>query len=305
MQADLGLQVALLVAVTTPAFTSLGLGLVFFARGRVPSETATTRTIGAGLLISLCSGIWAMLAASAWFGHEFRGEVDFGNWLTVGTYAVPAVFLVDGIALSFSILAAALTALVAHFSRTYLHREPGYVRFHVVLGLFATGTQLVAYAGALDIAFAGWELMGISSALFIGYFFERPEPVRSSVRAFAIYRLCDAGFLIGIVATHELLGSTRLAALEAAPSLSPLAASLIGTLFLLSAIGKSAQLPFSGWIVRAMEGPRPRARCSTAGYRSTPGCTSCCVSGRCSTWCPQCARWAWPSACSPRSTRRW
>ena len=249
--------VALLVAMFAPAAASLWIGLVFFVRGRVPSEDAAAGAVRTALVLSLLAGV--LTAATAWgaLGVAPHEEVDLGAWLRVGTYQVPAVLLVDDIALSFSLLAAALTALIARFSRTYLHREPGFVRFHVLLGLFATGTQLIAYAGALDVAFAGWELMGISSALFIGFFFERREPVRSGVRAFAIYRLCDAGFLLGIVATHELLGSTRLSALERAPSLSPVAASVIGALFLVSAIGKSALLPFSGWIVRAMEGPTP------------------------------------------------
>ena len=151
-----------------------------------------------------------------------------------------------------------LTALVARFSRTYLHKEPGFVRFFALLGLFATGTQLVALAGALELFFAGWELIGISSAFFIGFFHERDEPVRSSVRAFATYRLSDAGLLIATVTTFELLGSARFSALERRRRrCRPGEATALALLFLLSAMGKSAQLPFSGWLPRAMEGPTP------------------------------------------------
>jgi NADH:ubiquinone oxidoreductase subunit 5 (subunit L)/multisubunit Na+/H+ antiporter MnhA subunit len=100
-------------------------------------------------------------------------------------------------------------------------------------------------------------MIGISSALFIGFFHERDEPVRSSVRTFATYRLCDVGLLLAIVAIHELLGSTRLSALSNAPALSSLQVSAIAALLLLAAMGKSAQLPFSGWLPRAMEGPTP------------------------------------------------
>ena len=124
--------------------------------------------------------------------------------------------------------------------------------------MFATGTQLVALAGALELFFAGWEMIGISSAFFIGFFHERDEPVRSSVRAFATYRLSDAGLLIATVTTFELLGSARFSALRPArprcrrprPRSSLCCSSL-------SAMGKSAQLPFSGWLPRAMEGPTP------------------------------------------------
>jgi NADH:ubiquinone oxidoreductase subunit 5 (subunit L)/multisubunit Na+/H+ antiporter MnhA subunit len=165
--------------------------------------------------------------------------------------------LVDGVSLSFSLLAATLTALVARFSRTYLHREAGFARFFILLGVFAAGAQLVAFAGALDVFFAGWELLGISSALFIGFFHERDEPVRSSVRAFTTYRLCDVGLLVATVTTHEVFGSTRFSVLAEAGTLPALESATLAALFLLAAMGKSAQLPFSGWLPRAMEGPTP------------------------------------------------
>ena len=115
----------------------------------------------------------------------------------------------------------------------------------------------MAFAGALDLFFAGWELMGISSAFFIGFFHERDEPIRSSIRAFTTYRICDAGFLIGMVSVHELLGSTRFSALGGASALPMWEVTIIASLFLIAAMGKSAMLPFSGWLPRAMEGPTP------------------------------------------------
>jgi NADH:ubiquinone oxidoreductase subunit 5 (subunit L)/multisubunit Na+/H+ antiporter MnhA subunit len=255
--AALVMRAALVLAVLAPLACALLVGGALLSRSRWLGEGAASRTIRAGLLLSVAASATALAAYLGAFGDPVRGDVEFGNWLTVGEYSVPAVLLVDPLALAFSLLSAALTALIARFSRTYLHREPGFVRFHVLLGLFAGGAQLVAFAGALDLLFAGWELIGISSALFIGFFHERDEPVRSSVRAFATYRLCDAGLLIALVTTHELLGSTRLSALADAGSLTPLAATAIALLFLLSAMGKSAQLPFSGWLPRAMEGPTP------------------------------------------------
>lgn len=251
------LRVSLALAVLAPLAAALAVGLALLVRSTWPGESGASRTIRVGLVASVLASAFAVAAHLGAFGAPVGGNVEFGDWLAVGDYIVPAVLLVDPLALAFSVLSAALTALVARFSRTYLHREPGFVRFHVLLGLFAGGAQLVAFAGALDLLFAGWELVGISSALFIGFFHERDEPVRSSVRAFATYRLCDAGLLVALVATHELLGSTRLSALDGADALSPVAATALALLFLLSAMGKSAQLPFSGWLPRAMEGPTP------------------------------------------------
>jgi NADH-quinone oxidoreductase subunit L len=254
---DIVMRVALVLTMLGPLACALGVGFMLMGRARWLAEEGASRAIRAGLLVSVAASAVAIAGYLGALGTPGRGEIEFGNWLSVGDYSVPAVLLVDPLALAYSFLSAALTALVARFSRTYLHREPGFVRFHVLLGLFAAGAQLVAFAGALDLFFAGWELIGISSALFIGFFHERDEPVRSSVRAFATYRLCDAGLLIALVTTHELLGSTRLSALAGAGGLTPVAATVIALLFLLSAMGKSAQLPFSGWLPRAMEGPTP------------------------------------------------
>lgn len=248
---------ALSLAVTLPLVSALTLGVIVLLADRRPSERLTVLLVEGGLLLSLLGTATVALLFVGAFGAPVRGEISFGDWLRLDTYYIPAVALVDLPSIAIGVLGAVLTLLVARFSRTYLHKEPGFLRFFVLLAMFASGVQLVAYAGALDVMFAGWELIGISSALFIGFFHERAEPVRSSVRAFATYRLCDAGFLMAMVSVHELFGSTRLSALSAAPSLPAWEVTVIGLLFLIAAMGKSAMLPFSGWLPRAMEGPTP------------------------------------------------
>ncbi|MDP2344525.1 MAG: proton-conducting transporter membrane subunit [Deltaproteobacteria bacterium] len=250
---------AVVVAIAAPVVVATALGLFILASGRTPSERRVSSIIGVGLTLSLVGSLLAVL------GSTGLRELDLGPWILLGKggggggYEVPIVFLVDSPALAFSLLAAGMTALVARFSRTYLHKDPGFTRFYVLLGLFSSGTQLISFAGALDLMFLGWELIGLSSMLFIGFFHERSEPVRSSMRAFVTYRVCDAGFLFAIVGTHELLNSTRLSALSSSSmaTLSAGSVTALALLFLLAAIGKSAQLPFSGWLPRAMEGPTP------------------------------------------------
>jgi NADH:ubiquinone oxidoreductase subunit 5 (subunit L)/multisubunit Na+/H+ antiporter MnhA subunit len=251
------LHAALAVAVLAPLIAVAVIGLRVLLADTEPSEPLTARTIGAGLVASLVAAVVVAGAPLGVWGPPLHGDVEFGDWLRLRDYFIPSVLRVDGISVTISVFAAALTALVARFSQTYLHKEPGFVRFFVLLGLFATGTQLVALAGALELFFAGWEIIGIASAFFIGFFHERGEPVRSAVRAFSTYRFSDAGLLIATVATFELLGSARFSAFDRAASLPPAESTTIALLFLLSAMGKSAQLPFSGWLPRAMEGPTP------------------------------------------------
>jgi NADH-quinone oxidoreductase subunit L len=248
---------ALVVAVTPPLLGALILGLLVLLSDRRPSERLTVVLVESSLVVSLLGTATVALVWLGAFDAPVRGEVSFGDWLRLGNYYIPAVALVDLPSIAIGLLGAVLTVLVARFSRTYLHKEAGFLRFFILLAMFASGVQLVAFAGALDVMFAGWELIGISSALFIGFFHERAEPIRSSVRAFATYRLCDAGFLMAMVSVHEVFGTTRLSALAAAPTLPTWEITIIGLLFLLAAMGKSAMLPFSGWLPRAMEGPTP------------------------------------------------
>lgn len=254
---ELVMRWCVVVAILAPLGSAILVGLVMMSRSRWIGEVAVSRAVTGALWISTLASLAATVLHFGLPASRVPGDIEYGDWLAVGNYSVPIVAVVDGIALAFSLLAASLTALVARFSRTYLHKEAGFARFFVLLAMFAAGAQLVAFAGALDVFFAGWELIGISSTLFIGFFHDRDEPVRSSVRAFATYRLCDVGLLIAIVTTHEVLGSTRFSALAAAGSLPAIEATTVAALFLLSAMGKSAQLPFSGWLPRAMEGPTP------------------------------------------------
>ena len=248
------LQWGLVLSIAGPLFCSLLVGLLLLARSHWLTENAVYKLCNCGLLLAFLGSLMVLVA------HRFSGtaiEVDFGHWISIGDYEIPALLYVDRLALVFSLLGSALTLLVARFSQTYLHKEAGFARFFMLLGIFATGTQLVAFAGALDLFFAGWEAIGICSALFIGYFYEREEPVRSAVRAFTTSRICDAGFLVAIVSIHELLGSTSISGLMAAEDLGGVTVTLIAVMLMLAAFGKSAQLPFSSWLPRAMEGPTP------------------------------------------------
>jgi NADH:ubiquinone oxidoreductase subunit 5 (subunit L)/multisubunit Na+/H+ antiporter MnhA subunit len=248
------LRLALAAAILAPLAGVVVVGLACLLGQGYPRESTAFRSVAAGLVVSLAATIVGLAET---LGATGLREVEFGTWLRLGDYVIPLVLLVDGLSVTISVLAALLTALVARFSRTYLHKEAGFVRFYLLLGLFATGTQLVALAGALELFFAGWELIGIASAFFIGFFHERAEPVRSSLAAFATYRFADAGLLVATVTTFELLGSARFSAFTNVGSLPQVEVTALALLFLLSAMAKSAQLPFSGWLPRAMEGPTP------------------------------------------------
>jgi NADH:ubiquinone oxidoreductase subunit 5 (subunit L)/multisubunit Na+/H+ antiporter MnhA subunit len=131
------------------------------------------------------------------------------------------------------------------------------------LTLFGTGVELVTLADSLDMIFFGWELVGITSALLIAFFDERAGPVKHGLRAFITYRACDVGLLAAAVWLHHTASSADLvtttdglwAGLTTPADVT--ATTVVGLLLCWAAMGKGAQVPFGGWLPRAMEGPTP------------------------------------------------
>jgi NAD(P)H-quinone oxidoreductase subunit 5 len=119
-------------------------------------------------------------------------------------------------------------------------------------------------AGTIEVLFFGWELVGLSSAVLVAFFHERTAPVRNGIRVWSVYRLADAAFLMAAVAMHHMTGAGDFDGLIGTDSwpvgkslLTSSQALQVGLLLLVAAAGKSALVPFSGWLPRAMEGPTP------------------------------------------------
>jgi NADH:ubiquinone oxidoreductase subunit 5 (subunit L)/multisubunit Na+/H+ antiporter MnhA subunit len=173
-------------------------------------------------------------------------------------------FLVDKLTLVFALLGASLTFLITIYSRYYLHREEGYKRFFNTILFFNLGYTLIIFSGNMETLFIGWEILGVSSFLLIAFYRERLLPVKNALKVFSVYRIGDIGIILAMWLLHHLWHS-NITFLEMNASVR-LNAELAGTsaiglttafLFYISAAAKSAQLPFSSWLPRAMEGPTP------------------------------------------------
>ena len=106
----------LVATIAAPGAAVVCVALIALASRERTSERVALVLVGIALAVSLAASAIVALAASGLFGPGVEGEVDFGAWLSVGSYEVPAVLLVDTPAVVVSLLAAALTALVARFS---------------------------------------------------------------------------------------------------------------------------------------------------------------------------------------------
>lgn len=238
----------------------------------------------AGYLISLCipsrrEGLISAVAYTSVGIHLLLATLFVGAWVINGfpTLNIKEIelyniedynffidFYFDKITAVYLLVGAVLTFLVTIYSRYYMHRETGYKRFFNTVLFFYLGYNVAILSGNLETLFIGWEILGISSFLLIAFYRDRYLPVKNAVKVFSIYRIGDVGLILAMWMTHHLFHENitflKLNNYELVHE-HIMSHSWIGIfisiMILISASAKSAQLPFSSWLPRAMEGPTP------------------------------------------------
>jgi len=253
---SLGLAV---LALPAALLAVLGLSSLF---DRPLAERTTSRLVQLAMMAGLCSAI-GILALMLVTGTR-HVPIHLGNWVHTPEFHFSLKFVFDRLSVPFVILTFLLCGVIGGFASRYLHREPGFNRFFVFYAIFVLGMVITSLAGTIESLFAGWELVGVSSALLVAFFQERTAPVRNGLRVWIVYRVSDAALLIAAVVLHHLRGEGDFDALlgtepwpEGHAALGSYEALVVGVLLLAAAAGKSALIPFSGWLPRAMEGPTP------------------------------------------------
>lgn len=173
-------------------------------------------------------------------------------------------FYFDKISAVYLFIGAFITTLIVRYSRYYMHMENGYKRFFNNVLFFFAAYNLTSLSGNFETLFLGWEMLGISSFLLIAFYRERYLPSRNAVKVFSVYRIGDVGILLAMWASHHLwhenitfmkLNNQQLIHEHISGHSSIVL--FISIALLVAAAAKSAQLPFSSWLPRAMEGPTP------------------------------------------------
>jgi NAD(P)H-quinone oxidoreductase subunit 5 len=268
------LALLVLIGVGSPATLLAVLGVTSLL-----NRPLDEKPIGRLTAVAMVTSGAALTAALAGYGAIGKQAeiLSYGSWTTLHEGGIPIQFLVDRFALIFGALSAWIVAIVSTFSNRYLHRESGYNRYFTLLAMFVTGMLLVALAGNVEVLFIGWEFVGLSSALLVGFFHVRPAPVSNALRVFSVYRISDAAMLTTAVLLRHYAGSDSLSLLfgratSGSTVLSGAGATLIALFLILAVAGKSALLPFSGWLPRAMEGPTPSSAVYYGSLSIHAGC---------------------------------
>lgn len=181
------------------------------------------------------------------------GTVWTFPWMAAGPLTLGLGLSIDRVSITVAGLVLFVGVLVLLYSLAYLRADEGRARFFATMAFFVSAMLVLVLAGTLLTLFIAWELVGAASYLLIGHRRHDAAAAGAAVKAFLTTRTADLALLAGVALTVVVTGEDRLdAPLRAGPFVPTIAA-----LFLVGALGKSAQLPFSAWLPDAMRGPTP------------------------------------------------
>ncbi|MFY7828576.1 MAG: NADH-quinone oxidoreductase subunit L [Flectobacillus sp.] len=180
------------------------------------------------------------------------------EWFKIGQIDFSFGFLFDSKALMMLLLVNFIAFLVQLFSLEYMEDDPSKHRYFAFLQLFVFSMLGIILTDNLLGIYAFWELVGLSSYLLIGFWYQKDSATQAAKKAFLVNRVGDLGFLLGIFMVYRYWGSLSFSVLQQTPAhLTPALATITGLLLFCGCVGKSAQFPLHTWLPDAMEGPTP------------------------------------------------
>src|SRR5205814_4794172 len=183
------------------------------------------------------------------------------SWIDIGdALRVPLGFTLDQLSKTMLVLVSGVGALIHIYSLGYMRDDEGKSRYFAALSLFMFAMLGIVLSNNFVMLFILWELVGFTSYVLIGHWFERDGAADAAKKAFITTRIGDFGFMVGILMVWASTGSVAFA--EIAPRLSiltthPAFLTIAALLIFCGAVGKSAQFPLHVWLPDAMEGPTP------------------------------------------------
>ncbi len=183
------------------------------------------------------------------------------TWIDIsGVFQVPLGLVLDNLSKTMLVLVSGVGSLIHIYSLGYMRDDKGKSRYFAALSLFMFAMLGIVLSNNFVMLFIFWELVGFTSYVLIGHWFERDAAADAAKKAFITTRIGDFGFMLGILMVWAATGSVVFA--EIAPRLStltnhPVFLTTAALLIFCGALGKSAQFPLHVWLPDAMEGPTP------------------------------------------------
>ena len=245
------------------------------AAGSQAAELITTTLLAISWVLSCFAFVDAGIR-----GHEAR--IPLFNFIVSGDLKVDWALRIDPLTAVMLVVVTTVSGVVHLYSIGYMADDPYKPRFFSYLSFFTFAMLMLVTADNLAQLFFGWEGVGLSSYLLIGFWFHKPEANAAAIKAFVVNRVGDFGFALGIFAVFLLTGSIDFDTIFAqAPALAGKSFHYLGfnadaltvvcLLLFMGAMGKSAQFLLHTWLPDAMEGPTPVSALIHAATMVTAG----------------------------------
>jgi len=245
-----------------------GLSPLVPRKRRLLTASAAVGSMSLSLLLSLIA--FAEVLRLSEQRNTTRHVFNFG-WFQVGSEWLKVGWALDPLTAVMLLMVTFVGLLIFIYSIGYMAHDDNFARFFCFLSLFAGAMLGLVIANSLLLLFICWEIVGLTSYLLIGFWYQKPSAAAAAKKAFITTRIGDLAFLLGMVWLYSQAGTllfydngagclehSVLIKLVAETTIFGMAASTgIALLILCGAIGKSGQVPLHVWLPDAMEGPTP------------------------------------------------
>ena len=179
------------------------------------------------------------------------------DWATIGDFHLRIGIQLDKLSTGMMVVVTGVGALVHVFSLAYMRDDDAKARYFTGLAFFMFSMTGIVLASNFIMTFMFWELVGFSSYLLIGHWYQKESAADAAKKAFLCNRVGDFGFMAGILMLWGITGTLTFADMQVPHAVSTATLSAAVLCIFCGAIGKSAQLPLHVWLPDAMEGPTP------------------------------------------------
>jgi NADH-quinone oxidoreductase subunit L len=246
-----------MMTILIPVLPLIGFTIQMFFGKRLPrgGDFLCIGLISTSLVLSILTFIRI-------FSHGDPNYVEtFGwEWIVFGDVSLSWGFLLDTLTGVMLIVVSLVSSLIHLYSVGYMHGDPRYSRYFGYLGIFSFSMLGLILTDNLLGLYVFWELVGLSSYLLIGFWFEKTSAADAGKKAFLTTRVGDIGMFIGIMITFATIGTLGFDDVFSAVASGEFSGTLLtvaGVCLFMGAVGKSAQFPLHVWLPDAMEGPTP------------------------------------------------
>jgi len=223
-----------------------------------------------GMVLSFLTAIYYYFKFAGFSGETKLIEQNVFSWIKLGALHVDFALRLDPLSLTFVLIITGVGSLIHLYSIGYMSEDPTPAKYFSYLNLFCFMMLNLVLGSSMPHLFLGWEGVGLTSYLLIGYWSQEPKNILAGQKAFVMNRIGDLGFLIAMFIAYKYVGSLDLSDIQKS-TMSPHVMTVFCGLVFFACTGKSAQIPLFTWLPDAMAGPTPVSALIHAATMVTSG----------------------------------